>query len=223
MRRFIDTELWLKPWFRKLSPAEKCAWVYLTTRCDNVGVWEPDFEMADYVIGDHIEWDSFMDRCKNNIHLMDNGKWWLVDFCSFQHTDLDPDSNSKPIKSYIALLKKHNLWITYTKGMDNFQGKGKGKGKGKGEGEKRKYGDKVLLDPDTYDILCYQYGIVALNSKIDDINNYCLSKGKSYVDYAATIRAWFKKDGVKPSKKTEDIKRCANGHFYTGDVCERCI
>ncbi len=222
MRRFIDTDLWLKPWFRKLKPCEKAAWVYLTTRCDNVGVWTPDFEIADIFIGEPVAWDKFVEKCNGNIYVMPNNKWWLVSFCEFQHTDLDPESNSKPIRSYIALLKKHNLWITYTKGMDNFQGKGKGKGKGtEREREGERFGEVVKMEADKYETLCFQYGKKEVDNKIDDINNYCLSKGKRYKDYAATVRAWFKKDGVMP--RSGEVKRCPNGHLYTGDVCERCI
>ena len=86
--------------------------------------------------------------------------------------------------------------------------------------KKKKHGECVTLDEEAYKILCYQYGKVSVDSKIDDINNYCLSKGKRYKDYAATIRAWFKKDGVLAKAKP---KVCEKGHFYTGDVCEACI
>jgi len=89
------------------------------------------------------------------------------------------------------------------------------------EDKKERYGDVVSLEKEKYETLCFQYGKKEVDNKIDDINNYCLSKGKRYKDYAATIRAWFKKDGVLP--KSGEVKRCPNGHLYTGDVCERCI
>lgn len=148
MNRFVDTDIWKKPWYRKLTPAEKCAWKYITDNCDNVGVWDADSELAEFCIGESIDWETFAEKTNGNIKILDNGKWWLVDFCSFQHPDLNEQSDSKPIKSYVALLKKHNLWKAYTKGMDTlskgyiegypegihtFQGKGKGIGKGKGK------------------------------------------------------------------------------------------
>ena len=89
------------------------------------------------------------------------------------------------------------------------------------EDKKERYGDVVSLEKEKYETLCFQYGKKEVDNKIDDINNYCLSKGKRYKDYAATIRAWFKKDGVMP--RSGEVKRCPNGHLYTGDVCERCI
>jgi hypothetical protein len=63
--------------------------------------------------------------------------------------------------------------------------------------KKKKYGKYVLLTDNEYLKLCKDYGSLAINSKIEDINNYCGSHGKKYKDYAATIRAWLKKDNVK--------------------------
>ena len=55
MKRFFDTSLWDKPWFRRLQPSEKAAWLYILTKCDNVGVWIPDFEIADMFIGVEVD------------------------------------------------------------------------------------------------------------------------------------------------------------------------
>ena len=108
-KRFTDTEIWSKAWFRKLSPAEKCAWEYITNKCDNVGVWDADFELAEFCISEKIDWDSFKDRTNGNIEVLPNGKWWLVDFISFQHGDFSLDSNNHAHKSYVSLLVKHGL------------------------------------------------------------------------------------------------------------------
>ena len=120
-KRFTDTELWAKPWFMDLTLAEKLAWFYIKDRCDNVGVWTPNFPLAEFVLGSPIDWEELRDKCHDNIAVLDNGKWWLVDFCSFQHPDLNVKSTSKPIVSYIRALKKHELWdyeLHRPKGMD---------------------------------------------------------------------------------------------------------
>ena len=120
-KRFTDTEIWAKPWFMSLTIAEKLVWFYIKDNCDNVGVWVPNFPLADFVLGASIDWQEFKDKCHENIAVLDNGKWWLVDFCSFQHPDLKPDSTSKPVMSYIRDLKKHGLWdyeYRRPKGMD---------------------------------------------------------------------------------------------------------
>jgi predicted phage replisome organizer len=86
--------------------------------------------------------------------------------------------------------------------------------------KKDKYGEVVRFTKEEYDILCYQYGTVTIKGKVEDLDNYCLSKGKRYKDDAATIRAWLKRDGVLAKPKP---KVCEKGHFYTGDYCEACI
>ena len=113
MKRFRDTEIWRKRWFRQLSPAEKCAWDLITAECDNVGLWSPDFEAADFYIGSAVDWEMLPEKVNGNVQVLDSGKWWLPDFCLFQHPDLDPESSSMPILSYVKLLRKHGLWEAY--------------------------------------------------------------------------------------------------------------
>jgi len=84
-----------------------------------------------------------------------------------------------------------------------------------------KHGRYVSLLDEVYEKLCTLYGKGEVDSKIEDINDYCASKGKKYKDYAATIRQWFKRDGVKPV--AQDFKVCDKGHKYKGDYCEMCI
>lgn len=106
-KRFTDTDIWTKPWYRKLSPAEKCAFTFLTASCDNVGVWIPDFELANFMIGQEIDWQDLIKKCNNNIEVLDNGKWWLPDFCAFQYGCLRRGSTL--YKKLVSLLIHHGL------------------------------------------------------------------------------------------------------------------
>ena len=117
-KRFTDTALWEKEWFAGLSPVEKCAWFYIKDRCDPVGVWEPSFNIANFYLGEKLDWDAFREKCNGNINVLANGKWWLVDFCRYQYGELDENSKAPPVISYIKLLKKHGLWELYSKGID---------------------------------------------------------------------------------------------------------
>ncbi len=112
-KRFFDTELWRKEWYRKLSPAEKEAWIYLTAHCDNVGVIRVDTELANYLIGSPVDWDVLPSKVNGNLEVLPNGKFWLVDFCEFQYGELQV--NCKPHASYIALLRKHGLLCLFLK------------------------------------------------------------------------------------------------------------
>ena len=149
-KRFTDTDIWSKPWYRKLSPVEKCAFSYIKDNCDNVGVWCPDFELAEFIIGEKIDWEGLFDGANGNIEKLKNGKWWLKDYIFFQHGDFSLNSKNNAHKSYIALLKRHGLYERIKdilsdpsegskKGLPdpsgNTIGKGTGTGKGKGKGK----------------------------------------------------------------------------------------
>ena len=127
MKRFTDTTIWEKAWYMELTPTEKCAWSYLTDACDNVGVWKPNFRLANFVIGEAVNWDELVANVNGNIKVLEGGKWWLVDFVTFQYGVLK--ETCKPHLSYIALLKKHSLWKGYRKGINTLQDKEKDKDK----------------------------------------------------------------------------------------------
>lgn len=110
MKRFNDTDIWKRPWFRRLSPAEKCAFQFIRDNCDNAGVWIPDYEAAEFNIGESLDWDTLPEKVNENIRVLENGKWWIPDFCEFQFGELHEGTSNKAHKSHIALLKKHNLW-----------------------------------------------------------------------------------------------------------------
>jgi len=131
VKRFFDTAIWDKPWYRKMSPVYKVAWYYLTSKCDNVGVWIPDYEAADFFIGEQVNWDAFRASTNGNIEVLDNGKWWLADFVTFQYGELK-DTNS-PHRSYISLLKKQGLYKGYLRGSSTPKEKDTDKDKGKGK------------------------------------------------------------------------------------------
>ena len=108
-KRFYDTTIWDKPWYRKLSPANKKAWDYINAKCDGVGLWTPDFEGAAFFINDEPDWDDLVSSCNDNIIVLPNGKWWLVDFCEFQYGPISADPKNKPHASYLSLLSRHGL------------------------------------------------------------------------------------------------------------------
>lgn len=106
-KRFIDSDLWTRDWFMQLAPAEKCAFMYLTTQCDAVGVWKPNRKLAEYQIGAPVDWDALLATANGNIEVLPNGKWWLVDFVHFQYGHLR--DSCAPHKAYKKLLERHGL------------------------------------------------------------------------------------------------------------------
>jgi hypothetical protein len=131
-KRFIETTIWTgNKWFRKLEPKFKLLWFYLISTCDPVGVWEEDLELASFIISFEFEHESVLKIFKDKLKIINNGKkWWIIDFCNFQYGELKEDNiKNRPHQSYISLLKKHSLWIDYTKSLQRLKDKEKDKDK----------------------------------------------------------------------------------------------
>jgi hypothetical protein len=112
-KRFVDTGIWQKQWYRKLGRAEKVAWFYLLTNCDAVGVWDADLELAEFSIGEAVDWEALREAANGNIEVLDNGKWWVVDFCQFQYGEVKKVSSSNVQRHICSLLSKHGLTERY--------------------------------------------------------------------------------------------------------------
>ena len=187
-KRFTDIDIWDKPWFMALTPEERNFWFYLTNRCDNVGVWTPNYISATLYIGGEIDWQGFINKVNGNIEILKNGKWWLIDFCRFQYNKLN--ENCKPHKSYLALLERHGL-LERVKGIHTVQEKEKDKDKElekEKEKDKRKYADGVYLSESEYGKLVDKYGQVQTRRLIEKLSNAKGAKGYKYkCDYKAIL------------------------------------
>lgn len=106
-KRTIDSHIFTRQWFRKLAPAEKSAWLYLSTRCDAVGVWDADPELADFLIGEAVDWEGLPDKTGGAVVVLADGKWWLKDYCAEQYGPLNP--RCRPHAAYIRQLEAHGL------------------------------------------------------------------------------------------------------------------
>jgi hypothetical protein len=224
-KRFHDTEKWKLPWYRKLTTGEKAAWDYVTSNCDNVGVWVPDYELADFSIGDAIDWAKFAESCNGNIVILKNGKWWIVDFCKFQYSELDEKSTSKPIISYVKLLKSHGLWESYLenqrviegfgKVIDTAQDKEKDKEQDKEQDKdidkdstpketKHVYGKErnVKLTDRQYNHFKDKYGESNANEMIEELGRYKALHGKTYKRDDIAIENWVAKKVMDRVKST---------------------
>lgn len=225
MRRFTDTDIWKKQWFQDLSPEYKMAWFYLKDNCDNVGVWSVNLKLANFQIGKEIDWNKFLSECNNNIKVLSENKWWLVDFCEFQYGELSQDSKSPPIISYIKLLNKHRLWKGYTKGIHTLKDKDKDKDLEKDKDKRHKYGEyfHVLLT----DSECDKLQTTTNNAKewIKKLDEYIQTTGKKYKDHYLTILNWYRKDNEKKEIRNPHVKSltCPKCKWViTGPFCRKC-
>lgn len=108
MKRFTETEKWKDKWFRALTPAQKCLWVYLCDNCDHAGVIEPDFGLASFQIGVRVS-ERDMDALGDRVRLMDNGKYWIRAFVRFQYGKLS--EACKPHAPVFAAISRHGLTL----------------------------------------------------------------------------------------------------------------
>jgi len=228
-KRFTDTGIWVdKPWFIELTPAEKCAWFFIKDRCDNVGVWKPNYKMAELVIGEKIDWTGFLERVNGNIEVLENGKWWLPDFCEFQYGKLN--ETCRPHQSYILLLEKHGLLEMVLKGSNRVSimpRKGKGIGKGK---ERHQHGinKHVLLTDDNYSELCERYGKPIADEYIQKVDDYCENHGKSYTNWVNAVHTYIRNDEKSGKLQLSGPKKPVMCHVkgcggeVLGGVCMKC-
>ena len=108
-KRLTDTELWKKPWFRKLDPEYKCFWSYVLSNCDFVGVWEVDFDHASFSIGKQIDPALARNLFSEKIFLIENSQKWVVkNFLKFQYGET-LNEKSPVHKKILQLLQKHEI------------------------------------------------------------------------------------------------------------------
>lgn len=115
MKRFTETRKWEDPWFRELSPDAKLVWWFITEKCDNAGVWDPDYAMVNFCIKRDVDWESVLAEFGDRVKKIRGGKWWITRFVLFQCGELR--EACPPHKMIIALLGKHGIsvndpWIT---------------------------------------------------------------------------------------------------------------
>lgn len=108
MKRFTGTEVWQKPWFRKSSCRLKCLWKYLCDHCDPAGVWEPDWDLASFYIGEPVQ-ESDISAFNGNA-VMRNQNVFLPQFVEFQYGTLSQDC--KPHLKVFEAMEHHGLSLS---------------------------------------------------------------------------------------------------------------
>jgi len=99
-KRFIDTKIWDKSWFRKLEPRGKLIWIYVLTKCDHAGILDGDWEAE----------RDLPQSIRDKMHRIDEEQYFISSFVDYQYGLLK--ENSKPHMSVIKRLKD--------KGLDNY-------------------------------------------------------------------------------------------------------
>ena len=134
-KRFIDTKIWDKAWFRRLTPKNKLVWIYLLTRCDHAGIWDADWEAAEFLIGEWVDFKKLPKEITEKMKYIEGeDQYYIPSFIDFQYGELK--ENSKPHLSVIKRLSEKNLLNGSITVHRTLKDKDKVKLKGKGKEER---------------------------------------------------------------------------------------
>jgi len=107
-KRFIDTKIWDKAWFRKLNTESKLVWIYILTKCDHAGILDGDWEAVSFFIGYSIKsFDDLPNPIKDKLVSIDRDQYFIPSFVDYQYGLLK--ENSKPHLSVINRLTEKGL------------------------------------------------------------------------------------------------------------------
>lgn len=127
-KRFTDTTIWQKSWYRRLPLKIKLFWKYLSDACDMIGIWEEDFEAASFYIGETVsesDFTSYPELFEGRIQRLGDNKWWLSTFVHFQYGELRENNNLH--KTVVKKLRENKLLDIVIQGQGGgMAGDGKG-------------------------------------------------------------------------------------------------
>ena len=107
-KRFIDTDLFRKPFMRGLEAPYKALWLYLLCECDHAGIWGVELDVAQMRMGMKLDPEKALAKLAGAVIEIDGGaKWYIVDFVAFQYGTLNPAN--KVHASVLAILAKHQI------------------------------------------------------------------------------------------------------------------
>lgn len=109
-KRFITTELFEDAWFMDLPSKFKLFWIYLLTKCDASGIWQVNWKIAQFYIGDNLEPAEVQRIFASRIVPIEKGKYWFIPkFVEFQYGTSLSRSN-KATLNVIKSLEKYGLF-----------------------------------------------------------------------------------------------------------------
>jgi hypothetical protein len=119
VKRFTETDKWKDPWFRRLTPVQKCLWVYLCDNCDHAGVLNPDWELIGFQIGSTVN-EKSLEAFGDRIEYINSESLRIKAFVQFQYGRLSEDC--KPHAPVFAAIKRHGLTVEGVSQSTRFRG-----------------------------------------------------------------------------------------------------
>ena len=126
-KRFVDSDIFKKRWWRKLPPRMKLFYFYMLTQCDHAGMYDVDLELAEFQIGMPVLKKEIDEHLKDHIMEIKEDKWFIKRFPEFQYGVLNP--NVKAHASVIKILTRYNCLETVPNSLEGVKDKDKVKSK----------------------------------------------------------------------------------------------
>ena len=113
-KRYLDTDIWKKQWFRELPLKLKNVWIYLITNCNHAGIYEVDTGLMSFMLGIEITEEEILTHLDDQIEVLNNGsKWFIKKFIKYQYGELKETNNVH--RSVISILSHYKI-DTYNSG-----------------------------------------------------------------------------------------------------------
>lgn len=112
-KRFINTNIWEKPFFEDIDYKKKLLVFYLITRCNNIGILNISLKMITFQIGFEVT-ESDILSLPIDIEKISDNCYWLSKFCHHQYGELK--ESCPPHRRYINDLKECGLYERVVKG-----------------------------------------------------------------------------------------------------------
>lgn len=111
MKRFTETKIWDDDWWIEMPDAYKFFWFYIKDHCDHAGIISPQTtkfrRFTDFNI-DPKEALLAFNEGKERVVVLDNGKWILKEFISFQNSN-ELSRSSSMHRSIIKILDDNGV------------------------------------------------------------------------------------------------------------------
>jgi len=108
-KRFTDSEKWKDPFFEELTKDLKLAWLYLLDDCDHAGIWKKSIKRLNFSLDTKFTEIDLIQAFKDRIVVLDNDKWFIPKFITFQYGNDFLKSKQKAVLSAVKILNDNNL------------------------------------------------------------------------------------------------------------------
>lgn len=203
-KRFITTELFKDAWYMDLPNKYKLFWIFLLTDCNHCGVWQVNYKVASFYVGEHLEPSECERILSDRISKINDNKYWFIPkFIEFQYGETLSRKNraiskvidgleSDGLLKYIPKIKiiegtSKPLTSTYQGVKEKEQVK---------EEVKHKHGEynHVLLTDAQKEKLITDFGQNGFDGLVKKLDEGIEMKGYKYKNHNLAIRSWAKKD-----------------------------